>query len=62
MPEESLNIAQYVEKTAQIIDLPLDPEYQLSVVDNFAKIAAIATLVLEFPLPEEIEPAPVFKP
>lgn len=62
MPEKSLNIAQYVEQTAQIIDLPLAPEYRLSVVENFAKIAAIATLVLEFPLPEEIEPAPVFEP
>lgn len=62
MPEESLNIAQYVEQTAQLIDLPLAPEYQLNVVENFAKIAAIATLVLEFPLPEDIELAPVFEP
>jgi hypothetical protein len=62
MPEENLNIAQYVEKTAQLIDLPLAPEYQLSVVENFAKIAAIATLVVEFPLPEDIELAPVFEP
>ena len=62
MPEESLNIAKYVEQTAQLIDLPLAPEYQLSVVENFAKIAAIATLVLEFPLPEYIELATVFEP
>lgn len=62
MPEESLNIAQYVEQTAQLIDLPLAPEYRLNVVENFAKIAAIATLVVEFPLPEDIELAPVFEP
>lgn len=62
MREESLNIAQYVEQTAQLIDLPLAPEYQLSVVENFAKIAAIATLVVEFTLPEDIELAPVFEP
>lgn len=62
MSEESLNITQYVEQTAQLIDLPLAPEYQLSVVENFAKIAAIATLVLEFPLSEDIEFAPVFEP
>ena len=62
MPEQSLNIAQYVEQTAQLIDLPLAPEYLVSVVENFAKIAAIATLVLEFHLPEDIEFAPVFEP
>lgn len=62
MPENSINIAQYVEQTAQLIDLPIAPEYQLSVVENFAKIAAIATLVIEFPLPEDIELAPVFEP
>jgi hypothetical protein len=62
MPKENLNIAQYVEQTAQLIDLPLAPEYQLSVVENFAKIAAIATLVVEFPLPEDLESAPVFEP
>ena len=62
MPRENLNIAQYVEQTAQLIDLPLAPEYQLSVVENFAKIAAIATLVVEFPLPEDLESAPVFEP
>jgi len=62
MPKENLNIAQYVEQTAQLIDLPLAPEYQLSVVENFAKIAAIATLVVEFPLPEDVESAPVFEP
>lgn len=62
MPRENLNIAQYVEETAQLIDLPLAPEYRLSVVENFAKIAAIATLVVEFPLPEDLESAPVFEP
>jgi hypothetical protein len=62
MPEESLNIAEYVEQTAQLIDLPIAPEYRLNVVENFAKIAAIAILVIEFPLPEDIEFAPVFEP
>jgi hypothetical protein len=62
MPKENLNIAQYVEQTAQLIDLPLAPEYRLSVVENFAKIAAIATLLVEFPLPEDVESAPVFEP
>lgn len=62
MPEESINLAEYVEQTARLIALPLAPEYRPSVVDNFTRIAAIATLVMEFPLPEEMEAAPVFEP
>jgi hypothetical protein len=62
MPEESINLAEYVEQTARLIDLPLAPEYRPSIVDNFTRIAAIATLVMEFPLPEEMEAAPVFEP
>ena len=62
MPEESINVEKYVEQTAQLIDLPLAPEYRPSVVENFTRIAAIATLVMEFPLPEEMEAAPVFEP
>lgn len=62
MTEESVNLACYVEQTAQLIDLPLAPEYRPSVVDNFTRIAAIATLVMDFPLPEEMEAAPIFEP
>jgi hypothetical protein len=62
MSIEPLNFDQYVEQTAQLLDLPVAPEYRESVVENFAKIAAIANLVIDFPLPENIEPAPVFEP
>ncbi len=62
MSIEPLNFDQYVEQTAQLLDLPVAPEYRESVVENFAKISAIANLVMDFPLPENIEPAPVFEP
>ncbi|MEW6492055.1 MAG: DUF4089 domain-containing protein [Cyanobacteriota bacterium] len=62
MTEETLNFDQYVEQTAQLIDFTLAPEYRDGVVENFARIAAIANLVIDFPLPEDIEPAPVFEP
>jgi hypothetical protein len=62
MTEKTLDPAKYVEQTAQLIDLPIPPEYRPGVVENFARIAAIAQLFTEFPLPEEIEPAPVFEP
>lgn len=52
----------YVEQMSQILDLQLDPEYYPGVVKNFTTICAIAKLVTDFPLPEDIEAAPVFEP
>lgn len=60
--EKTLNPAAYVEQMSELLDLPLAPEYRPGVVKNFATISAIAQLVTEFTLPDEIEPAPVFEP
>jgi hypothetical protein len=60
--EKNINPAAYIEQMIEILDLPLDPEYRPGVIKNFASICAIATLVTEFPLPEDIEAAPVFEP
>ncbi|NES83699.1 MAG: DUF4089 domain-containing protein, partial [Moorea sp. SIO2B7] len=40
----------------------LKPQHRPGVIKNFAKIYAIASLVTEFTLPDDIEAAPVFKP
>ena len=56
------NFSEYVKQMAQILDLNIAPEYLPSVIENFESIAAIASLVTEFSLPENIEPAPVFEP
>ncbi len=60
--DKTFDPAVYVEQISELIDLPIDPEYLPSVVKNFATISAIAQLVTEFPLPEDIEPAPLFEP
>ena len=60
--EKNINPAAYIEQMSEILDLPIDPEYRPGVVKNFASICAIATLVTDFPLPEDIEVAPVFEP
>lgn len=62
MNSKSLDPAEYVEQMALLLDLQLDPEHRPGVVENFAKIIAIAQLVNEFPLPAEIVAAPVFEP
>ncbi|MCC3418447.1 MAG: DUF4089 domain-containing protein [Microcoleus sp. PH2017_29_MFU_D_A] len=56
------NIEEYVDRTSELIDLPLKPEHRPGVVVNFERIVQIARLVTEFPLPPEIEAAPVFEP
>ncbi|MEG3843540.1 DUF4089 domain-containing protein, partial [Microcoleus sp. herbarium14] len=56
------NIEEYVDRTAELINLPLDPEHRPGVVVNFERITEIARLVTEFPLPPEVEAAPVFEP
>lgn len=52
----------YVEEMALLLGLQLGDEYVDGVVQNFERIKAIAQLVNEFPLPEEVEVAPVFVP
>ena len=62
MIEKTANLAKYVEQAAQLMELSLTREYLPGVIDNFTRIAAIAPLVTEFNLPEEIEAAPTFEP
>lgn len=52
----------YVDAAAALIGLPIDPEHRPGVVLNLERIAQMAALVLEYPLPDEAEPAPVFRP
>ena len=59
---EKFAVAEHVDQMALLLDLQIDPEYRLEVVDNFARIMAIAQLVNEFSLPDEIEAALVFEP
>ncbi|AFY50281.1 hypothetical protein Nos7524_4532 [Nostoc sp. PCC 7524] len=62
MENQDFNVGDYVEQMALLLDLPIKDEYRDGVVANFERINAIAQLVNSFPLPEEIEPAPVFEP
>ncbi|MEQ9484235.1 DUF4089 domain-containing protein [Coleofasciculus sp. F4-SAH-05] len=62
MTKETVDFGEYVDRMAELMDLPINPEYRPGVVDNITRIAAIAQLVNEFPLPDTIEAAPVFEP
>lgn len=59
-PSSDLN--GYLDQMSQILDLPIPDDCRPGVLDNLNRTMAIAQLVLEFPLPVEIEVAPTFQP
>jgi len=52
----------YVEQTAQLLGIDLREAYRDNVIDQFHRVSASAQQVMTFPLPANIEIAPVFKP
>jgi Protein of unknown function (DUF4089) len=46
---------------AHALDLEIDPAWRSTVRANLHVIFSHASLVTEFPLPDDIEPAPVFR-
>ncbi|MEH2195605.1 MAG: DUF4089 domain-containing protein [Nostoc sp.] len=62
MRREEFDVGEYVDLMALLLDLQLRDEYRDGVVANFERIMAIANLVNEFPLTEEVEVAPIFEP
>ena len=51
----------YIAAAAAALDLPLAPEWQAAIKANLAVTLKHANLVAEFKLPDEAEPAPIFK-
>ncbi|WP_026100477.1 DUF4089 domain-containing protein [Fortiea contorta] len=62
MENEQFDVTEYVEQMALLLDLQLRDEYRDGVVANFERIRAIAHMINSFPLPEDVEVAPVFTP
>jgi hypothetical protein len=62
MESQGFDVGEYVKQMALLLDLEMRDEYRDGVVANFERIKAIANLVNSFPLPEDIEVAPVFEP
>ncbi|NJO39117.1 MAG: DUF4089 domain-containing protein [Cyanobacteria bacterium CRU_2_1] len=62
MTEKPFDPAELVDLMSEFLDLPIAPEYRPGVIANLARTAAIAQLVMEFPIPDDIEIAPIFQP
>lgn len=58
-PEE---LGAYVDETAKRVGLPIAPEHRPGVIQFTGVLLAMAGLVMEFPLPDDLEPGPVFRP
>lgn len=50
-----------VEQLAALVGLSIDPSDRLAVARQLAGLLTVARLVTEFPLPDEVEGAPVFR-
>jgi len=59
---EPFDAEQYVEQAAALVGLPLHPEHKPGVIANMSRIQKVASLFLDFPLPDDVEAAPVFQP
>jgi len=52
----------FVVQMASMLDLPAEWANQPGVIVNMARLMAIAESLNQFPLPEDLEVAPIFKP
>ena len=62
MSDHQVEVKVYIEQMAKLLALPIPEECEQGVIDNFIRMQAIAALITEFPLPNEIETAPIFQP
>ena len=58
-PDETLDA--YIEAAARALSLPIEPEWKPAIRANLQATLKHAARVDEFPLPDEAEPAPVFR-
>ena len=54
--------ADEVERLAAALGLPLEPGSAAAIAEHLDGLLAYAQLFTEFPLPDDIEPPPVFRP
>ena len=58
---EDGSLDAYIDAAAAALGIPVDPAWKPAVRMNLATTLTLAALVEAFPLPEEAEPAPVYR-
>lgn len=61
MAKQPEKLDDFIAAASAALDLPLDPAWQPSVKANLEVSLKLANLVAEFALPDEAEPAPVYR-
>jgi hypothetical protein len=61
MPDRADILDTFIDAAAEALALPIAPDWKPAIRNNLAITFALARLVDEFPLPDESEPAPVFR-
>jgi Protein of unknown function (DUF4089) len=56
------DVSEYVDRAAAIAGLEIAPEHRAGVIEHLAGTLALAATIMEFPLDDDVEPAPVFRP
>jgi hypothetical protein len=62
MSQDTFDAEAYLEATAAVMNIAIAPDWKPAVLDNLIRSRQIAQAVLNFPLPDTVEPASVFKP
>lgn len=62
MSKNDFDAEAYLEAAANAMNLTIEPEWRAAVLDNLVRSHQIVQAVLNFPLPDTVEPASVFKP
>ena len=58
---DDTSIAQYVDAASALHGMTLAPDARARVIETFSRTTLLIEPLLEFELPVEIEPAPIFK-
>ncbi len=62
MNEEPTDVESIVDSMARIVGVSMSDESRAAVVTHLAIAFRMAPVVMDFPMPDEAEPAPVFTP
>jgi len=61
MPEKSDHLDTYIDAASQALGIPIEPEWKGPIRANLEVTFRLAALVGDKELPDDAEPAPVFK-
>lgn len=62
MSKDDFDPEAFLDAVAAAMGLGIDAEWRPAVLDNLTRSRQIAQTLLDFPLPDDIEPASIYQP